>query len=143
VYLVANAAIEDLRATLGREPIPIEIAEHTGLPVGDVVEGLDAGGSRHATPLPAPDLRGVNRTGELAESDDGSCVASTEDRCFVAELLQSLPSDERHVLALSFFGGLAQSDIALKLGVSQSTVSRLWRQALRHLRMMSHENTAA
>jgi RNA polymerase sigma factor (sigma-70 family) len=46
-------------------------------------------------------------------------------------------------VALSFFADLTQSEIALRLGVSQSTVSRLQRQALRRLRMVCHERTTA
>jgi RNA polymerase sigma-B factor len=143
VYLAANAAIEDLHKRLGREPIAVEIAEHTGLPLREVVRGLNASGARHATPLPMPGLHGLEPTDDLAERDLGSPVSRSDDRCFLDELLRTLSNGQRQVLALSFFADLTQSQIAARLGVSQSTVCRLRRQALRQLRMVCSQSTTA
>jgi len=143
VYLVAHAAIEDLHARLGREPRATEIAALAGLPVGEVVKGLNARGARQGAPLPAPGQHDDDHLGDVAASDDGSSISSTEDRCFLDELVRTLPSRERKVLALSFFAGLTQTEIALTLGVSQSTVSRLRQQALHQLRVACHGSTAA
>lgn len=140
-YIVAYAAIDDLHGRLGREPVVNEIADHVGLALRDVVSGLEAAGGRRASPLPATsqddDDHGV------VVSDAGSSIARIEDRYFVSQLVRSVPEAQREVLVLSFFAGLTQSDIAVKLGISATTVGRLRREGLRHLRMVCGERTAA
>ena len=46
----------------------------------------------------------------------------------------ALPDRERTILALRFFEGLTQSQIAARIGVSQMQVSRLLGQTLTHFR---------
>jgi RNA polymerase sigma-B factor len=49
-------------------------------------------------------------------------------------LLAALPSRERHIIALRFFQGLTQSQIAEQVGLSQMHVSRLLAKSLAQLR---------
>jgi RNA polymerase sigma-B factor len=142
-YIVAHAAIDDLHARLGREPVVTEIADHVGLALGDIASGLEAGGGRYASPLPGAWQDDDDRAGDVAASDAGSSIASAEDRCFVSQLVRSLPKAEREVLVLSFIAGLTQRDIAAKLGISATTVCRLRRQGLSHLRIAWGKSSAA
>jgi RNA polymerase sigma-B factor len=142
-YIVAQAAIDDLHARLKREPVVTEIADHVGLSLRDVINGIEAGGGRRASPLPGTWQGEDDHAGDVAARDAGSSIAGVEDRCFVSQLVQSLPKAEREVLVLSFFAGLTQSDIAVKLGVSATTVCRLRRRGLRHLRLVCGEGTGA
>ena len=48
----------------------------------------------------------------------------------LARGLEALPVREREIVALRFFGGLTQREIADRVGVSQMHVSRLLRRAI-------------
>jgi RNA polymerase sigma-B factor len=50
------------------------------------------------------------------------------------DAIAELPQAEREVVALRFFAGKTQTEIATMIGVSQMQVSRLLARALRRLR---------
>ena len=52
----------------------------------------------------------------------------------LAPALAKLPPRERTILQMRFFGGLTQSEIATRVGVSQMHVSRLLASSLERLR---------
>jgi RNA polymerase sigma-B factor len=56
-----------------------------------------------------------------------------EDRAFLATGFGSLDERERRILALRFFDGLTQSQIAQEVGISQMHVSRLIRRSLERM----------
>ncbi len=45
-----------------------------------------------------------------------------------------LPEREQRILVMRFYGNLTQSEIGMRLGISQMHVSRLLTRALNHLR---------
>ena len=51
----------------------------------------------------------------------------------VADLLRSLPARDRQVIQIRFRGGLTQSEIGERIGVSQMQVSRIVRKSLAQL----------
>ena len=57
-----------------------------------------------------------------------------DDRLLVAELLDQLDERSREVIRLRFFERLGQDEIASRIGVSQSYLSRLLRKILVDLR---------
>jgi RNA polymerase sigma-B factor len=57
-----------------------------------------------------------------------------ENRESIKPLLEQLHPREKHILALRFFRGMTQSQIAAEIGVSQMHVSRLLNKTLQHLR---------
>jgi RNA polymerase sigma-B factor len=57
----------------------------------------------------------------------------------VAGLLESLPKRERAIVALRFYDGLTQSQIAEQFGISQMQVSRLLARSLERLRAVAGE----
>ena len=57
-----------------------------------------------------------------------------EHREALAPLLDALPSRERRILVLRFFGGLTQTEIGAQMGISQMHVSRLLSRTLTRLR---------
>jgi RNA polymerase sigma-B factor len=71
-------------------------------------------------------------TARLGEADAG--LDSAEDRLTVGMLLCRLPVRERQILAMRFYAGSTQTDIAAELGISQMHVSRLLSRALTWLR---------
>jgi RNA polymerase sigma-B factor len=134
VYLRVHSAVDDLEGHLGRAPTVAEVAEHAGLTVEDVVEGLNVAGGRRGVSLDAPVRSHDDIPLGDALADDDRGMASTEETLLVRQLLGSLRGTEREVLVLSFFGQLSQREIADRLGTTQMTVSRTRERALRRLR---------
>ena len=65
-----------------------------------------------------------------------------DERVVVEQLLDRLPEHDRAVVELRFFEGLGQEEIATRIGVSQSYLSRMLRRILIDLRQMVDEPPA-
>ena len=112
----------------GRAPTAAEIAEHAGLTEQQAVDGLEALESFSSlsldaqcqSPMDAGPLALVDTLGALDPALD-----VVLDREAVKPQLCRLPERERQILYLRFFGGMTQSMIAERLGISQMHVSRL------------------
>jgi len=132
-------ATDELGQLLDREPTVAELAEHLGLTVAEVGEGLVAANGYSVTSLDA-------RLGD--GGGDGDPGASIADRVGAPDpgmegienleslkpLMARLPERERTILSLRFGAELTQSQIGEELGISQMQVSRLLARALRALR---------
>jgi RNA polymerase sigma-B factor len=135
LYLTITRVIPDIAQQLGRSPSVSDIAEHLGLPVEDVVAGLECAGAYTARSLSTPvgdDATGTTLADLLGEDDDR--MESVADRHTLRQMLADVPERERHILALRFFDNLTQSEIAERIGVSQMHVSRLLTRTLANLR---------
>lgn len=66
--------------------------------------------------------------------DVDAALDEVEDRQTVERLLATLPERERTIMAMRFYQGRSQSQIADELGMSQMHVSRLLARSLAHLR---------
>ena len=135
LHLQIGQASGELGQRLGRAPTPTEIAQALDLTVDEVSEGLQAGNAYYAISVDKP----VNAEGEsasladtLGEVDLG--LESVENHEALQPLLRELPTRERTILLLRFFGNLTQTQIAERVGISQMHVSRLLSQTLQHLR---------
>jgi RNA polymerase sigma-B factor len=133
--LEINRALPDLTQRLGRTPLIADIAEHLGVPVAEVIGGLDCGQAYSArslsSPVGGPDS-GMS-LGDLMGGEDPE-MESVADRTTLRALLADVPERERQILTLRFFGNLTQSEIAERIGVSQMHVSRLLTRTLKDLR---------
>lgn len=124
---------EELTHRLGRAPTPRELAAHLEVDVDDVLTAREALGARTSSSLDAP--QGTAETSPidlLGAGDEG--FDHVDQKLVVAELLASLPEREQTVLQLRFGDNLGQPEIAERLGLSQSYVSRLIRRTLEQLR---------
>ena len=74
----------------------------------------------------------------VAESADDD-VALREARREIQAALATLPSAEREVLDLAYWGGLSQSEIATALGIPSGTVKSRTFSALARLREVLRE----
>jgi RNA polymerase sigma-B factor len=142
-YLLVRGTVENLQAELGRPPTVTEIAEQARLAVGDVVESLEAGGGRRAVPYEVPPWGEGDPAFEGRLSKDNHQELAVEDRLMAERLVRRLPDGEREIVELSFWCGLTQHEIASRLGVSQSTVSRVRNRALSRLAAVMTANAAA
>ena len=126
-------AISTLSQELGRAPRPSEIAAHLDVPIEDVIDGLQAREAYNGRSLDEPmTADGLTLADVVGESDAG--IGLVDDRESLGPLLDELPERERTILLLRFFGGMTQTQIADRVGISQMHVSRLLSQTLANLR---------
>ncbi len=114
-----------LTQRLGRSPTPAEVATELGLDVADVTMAIEASTAYRSESLDLPDRAEVAAVTEMDR---------IEARLAAPALLGNLSELERTIVELRFYGGLSQSDIAERMGVSQMQISRLLRKALEQLR---------
>ncbi|MCL5289547.1 MAG: RNA polymerase sporulation sigma factor SigF, partial [Firmicutes bacterium] len=123
-----------LTARLGREPSINEIAEELSFSREEVVNALEAAQmptSIYET-LHQDDGDPIYILDQLSGEEDGD--AHWLEKLAVKQLLIELPERDRQILLWRFFEDKTQSEVALRLGLSQVQVSRLERQALRKLK---------
>ncbi|MFC6063944.1 SigB/SigF/SigG family RNA polymerase sigma factor [Streptomyces ochraceiscleroticus] len=130
-----RAARQELTSSIDEQgPTPEQVAEHTGMPVEDVLLGSQALNSFSPLSLDA----------ELQNSDDGCSLADTLGtpeagfdlvlaRETVKPHLDRLPEREKKILYLRFFRDMTQSRIAEHLGLSQMHVSRIISRTCRQI----------
>ena len=134
---------EQMSRELGRAPTPMEIAESIGATTEQVLEAREAAGAYRAVSLDRPRDEEDEEGGGIADSvgidDPGFSVA--EDAATVERLMRVLTDREREVLRLRFEEDLTQSEIGVRVGVSQMHVSRLIRQSVARLREVAETGT--
>ncbi len=132
LYLELGPAMESLGQELGRPPTVSELAASIGASEEAVLEAMEAGQSYRATSIDAPGPQESTIGSRLGEVDPG--FSGTEDRMLLAISMADLPDRQRTILQLRFVEGLTQSEIAVRVGVSQMHVSRLLAASLEQLR---------
>lgn len=143
-------AQEDLRQELAREPTRAELAVRLDVPLGDLDEVRRASDNYHALSLDAPppgeDGEDWTRSvadlhGQAAADDDG--LDAVLDTAAVAPLLAELDPRDQLIIALRFYSGCTQQQIAERIGVTQMQVSRLLSAVLDRLRARALAESAA
>ncbi|WP_158220638.1 SigB/SigF/SigG family RNA polymerase sigma factor [Kineosporia sp. A_224] len=127
-------ASSELTQTLGRSPRISEIAAHLGASEDDVVECVASADLYHVHSLDAPvgGAEDLNVGDTLGDVDP--LLGQIDDVLSVRPLMDRLPPRDRRILALRYFSGWTQQQIAEDVGVTQMQVSRLITKALRRLR---------
>ena len=132
--LSLNKVVAELSQEIGRSPTIAEIATKARLPEEEVLEGLDTSNAYAVVSLDAPaggeDAPAVSE--HIGVEDES--LEALEYRAALGPLIAGLPERERRILYLRFFGGMTQSQIAGRLGISQMHVSRLLNRTLAILR---------
>jgi RNA polymerase sigma-B factor len=126
-FLNVRSAEDELVQRLGRSPTVAELAKQIGETEDRVLEALEAAGARRADSLDEPTPRG-GAPRPLGQVDGD--FAGVEVRLLIERMLATLDERERTVIELRFFEDLGQPEIAKRLGLSQSYVSRLIRRIL-------------
>jgi len=134
----------ELTQSLGRSPTISELAGAVGVTEEAVLEGLESANAYSTVSLDAhtdPTEDGaMSRLDSLGEDDQA--LAGVENRESIKPLLERLHPRERQILALRFFKGMTQSQIATEIGVSQMHVSRLLAKTLAQLRESLTEDSS-
>lgn len=135
LHVSINGAIPDLSQRLGRAPRPSEIAEQLGVPVAEVLEGLEAAEAYRSSSLDEmlSSEQGSATVGELVGEADAE-LDRVEFQQALRPLLGELDERERTIVLLRFFANLTQTQIADQVGISQMHVSRLLARTLDRLR---------
>lgn len=130
-------AEERLGQNLGRMTTAAELAKELQVSVEDIEQTRSASAGYSAVSLDAPvggDTTGMV-LGDLLPADDPDDGPETVlDAMAVQPLLAALPPRDQLILAMRYFRGCTQQQIADEIGVTQMQVSRLIRQALDCLR---------
>lgn len=131
-----RAAAERHGARCGREPTAAQLAAELGCDEEEVLDALAAASSLNVIPLDAPprgdDAVASSLTEQLGATDPAydriECLASIEAAA------PSLTDEQREIVRLRFGEELTHREIARRLGVSRSEVSRLLTAAEASLR---------
>jgi len=129
-----NHARARLAGELHRQPTPQELAKELGVEVGQVDAATMSASAYRPRSLHATndDPDGAALVDAIGEADPA--LDMVEDWVTVEGLLCRLPTRERQILAMRFYGNKTQSEMAAELGLSQMHVSRLLTKALGWLR---------
>ncbi|MBQ7087099.1 MAG: RNA polymerase sporulation sigma factor SigG [Clostridia bacterium] len=121
----ALTAKEEFIAKNQREPTPDEIAKMLGLKREDVVFALDA----IADPVSLYDPIYQDGGDTICVMDQIRDNTSTDDNWIeqisIKQAVTDLDDREKRILALRFYDGKTQTEVAKEIGISQAQVSRL------------------
>lgn len=134
MQLAIGESVERLSQDLGRSPSAREIARDLDVPYDHVVSGLIARDAYQPSSIDAAvsESEGI-RLGDKLGAEDPA-LENAEGYVAVKPHLEALPERERTILYLRFFGGMTQTQIATRVGISQMHVSRILSRTLARLR---------
>ncbi len=124
-----------LTQELGRSVTNADLADHLGVTEDEIRECQASARAYSALSLSAP-LGVEDADSTLADVMGGADkgMESVEDRESLRPLIEELPSRQRSIIAMRFYGNMTQSQIAERMGISQMHVSRLLTRSLAQLR---------
>jgi RNA polymerase sigma-B factor len=134
--LLVERCERELSGKLGRAPTVDDLAEAAGLTGEAVLDALEARSAHDTESIDAAldddDESGPRSGGLLGVEDDR--LELVDVRSALSSAMDRLGDRDRLIIELRFIGGLTQTQIAERVGVSQMQVSRLLRSALSDLR---------
>ena len=125
---------EKLVAKLGRDPTVEEIAKAMNMKKEEIVLALEA----IVEPVSLYEPVYTDGGDPLTVMDQVRDTKNTDEqwveRIALREAISTLGEREKRILALRFFDGRTQMEVASEVGISQAQVSRLEKNAIRTLR---------
>lgn len=137
LHLEIRRSEEALVQRLGRSPTVQELADELDETVDHVLEAMEAGAAHNAASLDQPDRSESPNSAPQSErvlSHVEAGFKQIDSQLVVEGLLDRLPERERMVIEMRFYQNMTQPEIADKIGVSQSYLSRILRRTLIDLR---------
>jgi len=138
-YLEVRQREEALTHRLGRAPTVPELAEAIGTDVDTVLDAIEAAGARSSAPLTRTDDDGADVEVDALLGAVDAGFAAVDRSMVVDDLLADVDPRTREIIQLRYYERLGQDEIAQRVGVSQSYLSRLLRKALEDLRLRLEE----
>jgi RNA polymerase sigma-B factor len=134
--LKVESARDELTETTNRPPTLQQLAEYLEVSVEQVLDAIEVAGAHHCGSLDAPtdaeDADAATVIDMLGEIDPGYELVDAR-AAIKAAAIAGLSERDREVLRLRISAELSQSEIALRVGVSQMQVSRILRGAVERL----------
>ena len=132
-YKVLQAK-EKLTAETGREPDVETIARTLGIPRQDVVFSLEA--ICDPVSLYEPVYSDVGESATVMDQigDTRNTDEHWLEQIALGEAMRRLSEREKHILALRYYDGRTQMEVAKAVGISQAQVSRLEKNAIRQIK---------
>ena len=125
---------QELLEKNGREPTMEEIAKAMDVPLEEVVGAMDA----IATPVSLYEPVYSDGGDPLTVMDQVRDTKNTDERWLdsiaLRQAMHRLTDREKRILALRFYDGRTQMEVAGSIGISQAQVSRLEKNALNTIR---------
>ena len=125
---------ETMIREMGREPTVEELAKRLSIPQEDVVEAMDA----ISAPVSLYDPVYSDGGDPLTVMDQVRDNKNTDERWMehiaLKDAISRLDEREKSILALRFYDGKTQMEVASEIGISQAQVSRLEKSALNSIR---------
>jgi len=130
----ALQAKEKLQNQNSKEPTIEEIAKEMEMPVQDIIFALDA--IQDPISLFEPVFHDENDAIYVMDqvADEKNQDSAWLENISLAEAMKRLNEREKHIIALRFFEGKTQMEVATEIGISQAQVSRLEKSALKNMR---------
>ena len=125
---------EQMMRSSQREPSMAEIARTLGLSEEEVNRALDAIASPVSLYEPVYSDGGDPLTVMDQVRDERNTDENWMESISLREAIRKLNDRERHILALRFYDGKTQMEVASEVGISQAQVSRLEKNALNQIR---------
>ena len=125
---------EQLTNEQGREPTQQQIAERLGLALEEVTNALDAMTAPVSLYEPVYSDGGDPLTVMEQVRDRKNTDERWIESIALREAIRGLSDREKRILALRFYDGKTQMEVAGEVGISQAQVSRLEKNALGSLR---------
>ncbi len=135
-----NVATNTLTFELNRKPTVKELAEYLKYSEEEILESMEAGKLFTSQSLNVTfDSGGDSKDVELADyiRDEENNYELIENEDFLKKSLEGLNKLEKSVIEERFYNNLTQKDLAIKLNISQMTVSRLEKRALEKLKELA------
>ena len=132
-YKVLQAK-EKLTAEKGREPDTEEIAAYLGVPRRDVVFAMDAVCEPVSLYEPIYTDGGESVTVMDQVGDTRNTDEHWLEQIALGEAMAALSDREKRILALRFYDGRTQMEVASEIGISQAQVSRLEKNAIAQIK---------
>lgn len=142
-YLLLRRTSEELSHTLGRAPSVEELAVELGVEPDRVIEGFESGHARVAEQLDRPPDGDGKRGLENVLGTPDPTLGAIEMQMMLRSAIESLDERAQMVIRLRFFEDRSQPEIAERIGISQSYVSRILRETLIDLRKRISEVPAS
>lgn len=138
LHLTLRRAQEEMAQTLGRSPTVRELARFAEVSQDEVLEALEASSAHQAASLDRSRTTDGEddgtSLGDRVLADDEGGFDHVDRRDLIQGLLATLSERDRQIIEMRFFENMTQPEIAEKVGVSQSYLSRVLRRTLLDLR---------
>ena len=138
-----NKVMQKLKDEQGNEPSESIIAEELGTSVGKVKEVIDVERRKQTISLDQIISTGNDESlslfDKIADDNHYNLESFHEDKILLNDAIKKLDVKLQEVVVLNYFEDMSQTQIALKLGISQMQVSRRLKKALQNLLIILSE----